>query len=159
MAKIPKTAALLLGAIACCFNLSLAIAKMPDGGAKAKAQDVQRQTRTDHSGTKQRGKASYYSPKFAGKKMANGTPMNPNANVAASKTLPLGTKAKVKNLSTGKSTVVDVEDRGPYAKDRIIDLSPKAAKQVGIDKKGVAPVEVAPVEVPQAGSNAQEAKP
>lgn len=132
---------------------SPALAKSATESSRAKAHEIQHHTGIDHSGKRQRGKGSYYSRKFSGKKMANGTPMNPNANVAASRTLPLGTKARVKNLRTGKSTVVNIEDRGPYAKDRIIDLSPKAAKQVDMDKTGVAPVEVAPIQIPQSGGN------
>lgn len=97
---------------------------------------------------KQRGKASYYSRKFAGKKMADGTPMNPKAPVAASKTLPLGTVAEVKNLETGKSTVVEIRDRGPYVDGRIIDLSPKAAEKIEMKEEGVAPVEVTPIDIP-----------
>jgi rare lipoprotein A len=75
--------------------------------------------------------------------------MKPDSNAAASKTLPLGTKARVKNLKTGKSAVVEIKDRGPYVKDRIIDVTPKTAKTLGLGKDGVAPVEVTPLEVPQ----------
>jgi len=104
----------------------------------------------DHSGRARVGKASFYAKKFAGRKMANGKRMNPHGNNAASKTLPLGTKAKVKNLETGQSTVVNIEDRGPYVKGRIIDLSPSTAEKIGIDRKeGVGKVEVAPIAVPQ----------
>ena len=81
--------------------------------------------------------------------MADGTPMNPNANIAASKTLPLGTEARVTNLRNGKSTVVQIRDRGPYAKGRILDLSPHAAQALDVGRAGVAPVEVAPITVPQ----------
>jgi rare lipoprotein A len=104
----------------------------------------------DHSGRKRVGEASFYADRFSGRKMANGKPMKPKGNNAASKTLPLGTKAKVTNLETGKSTVVSIEDRGPYVKGRIVDLSPSTAKKIGIDKEeGVAKVEVAPITVPQ----------
>jgi rare lipoprotein A len=104
----------------------------------------------DRSGKKKRGKASYYSRKFAGKKMADGTPMDPKAPVAASKTLPLGTRARVTNLETGQSAVVEIRDRGPYVPGRTIDLAPSVAADIGLTKKqGVAPVEVAPIEVPQ----------
>src|SRR5688572_8976848 len=67
----------------------------------------------DHSGQSQVGKASFYADKFAGRKMADGTPMDPKDDNAASKTLPLGTKARVTNLETGKSAVVTIQDRGP----------------------------------------------
>jgi len=83
--------------------------------------------------------------------MADGTAMQPQSNNAASKTLPLGTTAKVTNLETGQSAVVTIRDRGPYIRGRILDLSPSTAKQIGIDhKKGVAKVEVAPIAVPLA---------
>lgn len=104
----------------------------------------------DRSGRKRVGKASFYSKKFAGKKMADGTPMQPQGNNAASKTLPLGTTAKVTNLETGQSAVVTIRDRGPYVKDRIVDLSPATAQKIGIDhKEGVAEVAVTPIDVPQ----------
>ena len=104
----------------------------------------------DHSGRKRVGEASFYAKKFSGRKMASGKPMKPQGNNAASKTLPLGTKAKVTNLETGQSSVVSIEDRGPYVKGRIVDLSPSTAKNIGIDKEeGVAKVEVAPITVPQ----------
>jgi rare lipoprotein A len=103
----------------------------------------------DQSGHKQLGKASFYAHKFAHRKMADGTRMNPRANIAASKTLPLGTVAKVTNLHTGQSTVVTIHDRGPHVRGRIVDLSPAAAEKIGLTaEQGVAPVEVAPIAVP-----------
>jgi rare lipoprotein A len=103
----------------------------------------------DRSGEKRRGKASFYARMFSGRKMADGTPMQAHSNNAASKTLPLGTTAKVTNLETGQSAVVTIRDRGPYIQGRIVDLSPSTAEQIGIDhKKGVARVEVAPILVP-----------
>jgi rare lipoprotein A len=103
----------------------------------------------DLSGNKRRGKASFYARQFSGKKMADGTIMHPQSDNAASKTLPLGTTAKVTNLETGQSAVVTIRDRGPYIQGRIVDLSPSTAKEIGIDhKNGVAKVEVAPIIVP-----------
>jgi rare lipoprotein A len=104
----------------------------------------------DRSGKVRKGKASYYAKSFAGKKMADGTRMDPNANIAASRTLPLGTKVQVTNLENGKSAVVEIRDRGPYVDGRIVDLSPKVAKKLNMLDDGVAPVVVAPIEVPQA---------
>jgi rare lipoprotein A len=104
----------------------------------------------DRSGKARKGKASYYARSFAGKKMADGTPMNPNANIAASRTLPLGTKAQVTNLENGRSAVVEIRDRGPYVDGRIVDLSPKVAKKLQMVDDGVAPVVVEPIAVPQA---------
>jgi rare lipoprotein A len=108
-------------------------------------------SKLDRSGHERVGKASFYARKFAGRKMANGKPMNPQRDIAASKTLPLGTTAKVTNLETGRSTVVTIEDRGPYVHGRIVDLSPAAAEKIGLHREtGVAAVAVAPIEVPLA---------
>lgn len=103
----------------------------------------------DHSGKTRKGVASYYGRNFYQKKMADGTPMNPQSNTAASKTLPLGTTARVTNLQTGASEVVEIRDRGPYVKNRIVDVSPKTADKLGLKENGTAPVEVKPIEVPQ----------
>jgi len=104
----------------------------------------------DHSGGKRVGKASFYAKMFHGRKMANGKRMDPRDDNAASKTLPLGTTAKVTNLETGRSAVVTIEDRGPYVKGRIVDLSPATAQSIGITRQnGLANVEVTPIAVPQ----------
>jgi len=102
----------------------------------------------DRSGKKQHGTASFYHPRFAHKKTASGEPLDPEKKTAASKTLPLGTRAEVTNTENGKSTEVIVNDRGPYAKDRIIDVTPKAAEDLGMKEQGTAKVEVKPVEIP-----------
>lgn len=95
---------------------------------------------------KQAGKASIYAGKFSGRKMADGTRMDPKAHVAASKTLPLGSKARVTNRKTGESTTVTIRDRGPYVKGRVVDLSPAAARDVGVTKKqGLGDVSVTPL--------------
>jgi rare lipoprotein A len=95
---------------------------------------------------KQVGKASYYSKKFAGRKMADGTPMQPDSDSAAHKTLPLGSKARVTNLETGESATVVIRDRGPHVPGRIIDLSPSTAREIGITpKEGVGRVTVEPL--------------
>lgn len=105
----------------------------------------------DHSGRKQAGRASFYSHRFAHRKMADGKRMNPNADVAASKTLPLGSVAKVTNLQNGKTATVKIEDRGPYVDGRVVDLAPKVADKLDFAGKGVAPVEVKPITLPQPG--------
>lgn len=89
--------------------------------------------------------------------MADGTPMNPQANIAASRTLPLGTKAEVTNLENGKSEVVEIRDRGPYVDGRIIDLSPKIADSLDITEQGIASVEVRPIEIPKREARARPA--
>ena len=86
------------------------------------------------------GVASYYGPGFHGRRTANGETFNMHAMTAAHRTLPFGTLVKVTNLSNGKSTVVRVNDRGPYVGNRVIDLSVAAAKQIGSTHSGVAQV-------------------
>ena len=155
MPKILRIALLVF--VACCFGAAQGAAPKADKAhGKHSAHHrgkigVAIKHPTDNSGKTQTGKASYYSHKFAGKKMASGAPMDPNSNNAASKTLPLGTKARVTNMRNGKSAVVVIKDRGPYVKGRIIDVSPATAKTIGAEKKGVVPVEVTPVEAPRSG--------
>ena len=104
----------------------------------------------NHSGRKEEGAASVYAPRFNGRRMADGRRFDTNQTAAASKTLPLGTIAKVTNLESGKTTTVTVEDRGPFVDNRILDLPQKAADQIGLTKsQGVTQVVVAPIAVPQ----------
>lgn len=103
----------------------------------------------DHSGRKQKGRASYYARRFDHRKMANGQRFDPDTNVAASKTLPFGTTARVTNVKNGRSAMVRVEDRGPWIDGRVVDVTPKVAGELGIREAGVAPVVVSPVAVPQ----------
>lgn len=115
----------------------------------AASQPAKAKPKLDRSGSKRVGKASIYSHKFVNKKMADGNKMDPLDDNAASKTLPLGTKARVTNLETGQSTEVTIQDRGPFVKGRIVDLTPAKAEEIGLtSKKGVAKVEVVPIEVP-----------
>lgn len=89
------------------------------------------------------GEASYYSDKFQGKPTASGVPHDQNALTAASKDLPLGSTATVTNLENGKTVEVEITDRGPFAPGRVVDLSKRAARSIGIDKtQGTAPVRV-----------------
>jgi rare lipoprotein A len=111
----------------------------------------------DRSGRKRVGTASVYARRFSGRKMADGQRMDPHDDNAASKTLPLGTEAKVTNLETGKSAKVTIQDRGPYVKGRIVDLSPATAEKIGITpKEGVAKVEVAPLALPPRGEGGRD---
>lgn len=88
------------------------------------------------------GVASYYADKFQGRQTANGQIFKQTKRTAASRTLPFGTKVTVKNLLNGKKVRVRINDRGPFAKGRIIDLSKKAAKKIGMVESGVANVEI-----------------
>ena len=85
------------------------------------------------------GMASYY---WQPQAVACGGRFNPNALTAAHKTLPCGTKVRVTNKRNGKSVVVTINDRGPYIKGRIIDLSKRAAQQIQMTGSGVVPVSV-----------------
>jgi len=84
----------------------------------------------------QSGMASWYGPGFHGKKTANGERFNTHALTAAHRTLPFGTKVKVVSKKTGRSVIVRINDRGPYAHGRVIDLSKAGAQALGIDGVG-----------------------
>src|SRR5207253_10782682 len=88
------------------------------------------------------GKASYYADKFDGRKTSNGETFRQSKKTAAHKTLPFGTKVKVTNLTNGKTVKVRINDRGPFVKGRMIDLSKKAAKKIDMVNAGVANVEI-----------------
>ena len=84
------------------------------------------------------GSASFYGPGFHGRKTASGEVFNQNALTAAHRTLPFGTKLRVTCTATGRSVVVKVNDRGPFAgRNRVLDLSVGAAKAIGMIEKGV----------------------
>lgn len=126
--------------VAC--NAALVLWGSPAVGAAPPRHEVH------HAAKPQKGLASYYRPTRLRQKMANGRAPKPGGLTAASKTLPLGAKAKVTNTDTGKSVKVTVTDRGPYAKGRILDVSPKAADKLGMKTDGVAPVKVKPLAEP-----------
>ena len=88
------------------------------------------------------GKGSYYADKFQGRSTASGEKYNQNKLTAAHRTLPFGTKVKVVNISNGRSVNVTINDRGPFAPGRIIDVSKKAARKLGMVDAGVASVEI-----------------
>jgi rare lipoprotein A len=87
----------------------------------------------------QSGMASYY---WQPQRVACGGKFNPNAMTAAHKTLPCGTRVTVTNKRNGKSVVVTINDRGPFVRGRIIDVSLAAARQLGMTGAGVVPVTV-----------------
>jgi rare lipoprotein A len=157
MAGILIGTAMLLGAAAGAEELSAVGTATPQAKVEAKKLDAQPAKpppgsgiRIDSSGRKEAGKATYYRPKPGHRQTASGKPLDPQAHVAASKTLPLGTTAKITDIETGKSDTVMIEDRGPFVKGRVVDVTPGVAEQIGLDKKtGMAPVVVAPITVPQ----------
>lgn len=96
-----------------------------------------------HSKTHRKGIASWYGPRFHGKRTANGERFNMYAMTAAHKSLPLSSYVEVTNLKNHRSIIVRINDRGPYHGKRAIDLSYAAAKKLGID--GISKVEIAPL--------------
>lgn len=93
-------------------------------------------------GHHQRGLASYYHDALHGLTTASGEPYDKTALTAAHKRLPLGTRVRVTDLSTGRSVVVRINDRGPFIDGRIIDLSRRAAAALGMIRRGVVEVRV-----------------
>lgn len=91
-------------------------------------------------GETSRGIASWYGPKFHGKKTSNGEIYSMYAHTAAHKTFPMNTMVRVTNRENGRSTVVRINDRGPFVEGRIIDLSNTAAREIDMVAKGTAPV-------------------
>lgn len=102
----------------------------------------------------EKGLASYYDDSFHGRKTASGEKYDKNKLTAAHKTLPFGTKIEIKNPANGKSVEVIVNDRGPYIKGRVIEISKKAAQQIDLVKVNVAPVEIRVLSSPDSKSNA-----
>lgn len=98
-------------------------------------------------GYHERGIASWYGSKFHGRRTSSGEIYDMHLATAAHKSLPLPTYAEVKNLDNGRKMIVKINDRGPFHKGRIIDLSYAAAIRLGVDKTGTARVEVRAIDV------------
>ena len=88
------------------------------------------------------GLASWYGAAFAGKQTASGEPFDPQALTAAHRTLAFGSCVKVTAVDTGRNVEVRINDRGPFVKDRVIDLSEAAARALGIVEAGVGQVQL-----------------
>lgn len=106
------------------------------GGPEKKSQTAPQSTH------KEVGKASWYGPGFNGHETASGETFNQGKMTAAHPSLPLGTEAKVTNLENNKKVEVEITDRGPYEKGRIIDLSKAAAKKLDMKEGGVSKVKI-----------------
>ncbi|MFO7962907.1 MAG: septal ring lytic transglycosylase RlpA family protein [Desulfobacterales bacterium] len=102
----------------------------------------------DSRGFREKGIASWYGADFHGRKTSNGETYDMYAMTAAHKILPLGTVVRVKNLRNGHQAEVRINDRGPFVRGRVIDLSYEAAKQLDIVGPGTAPVEVVALGIP-----------
>ena len=88
------------------------------------------------------GEASWYGPKFHGRTTASGEPFDMGALTAAHRTLPFGTLVRVTAKRTGRSVIVRINDRGPFAGNRVIDLSRAAAAEIGLVRRGVGQVSI-----------------
>jgi len=95
---------------------------------------------TSRSAFTESGQGSYYADKFAGRPTASGVPYRPEDMTAAHRTLPFGTRLQVTNVRNGRSVEVVVNDRGPHVRGRIVDVSKRAARQLGLLEAGVIPV-------------------
>jgi len=84
--------------------------------------------------------ASWYGPGFHGNRSASGEVFNQHSLTAAHRSLPFGTQVRVTNLNNGRAVVVRINDRGPFSRGRVIDLSAGAAQVIGLTQSGVAPV-------------------
>jgi rare lipoprotein A len=91
------------------------------------------------------GVASYYGREFAGRRTASGERYDPHRLTAAHRSLPFGTRVRVTNLDNGRSIVVRVNDRGPQRRDRIMDVSSRAAERLGFAGAGLARVRIDPL--------------
>jgi rare lipoprotein A len=96
----------------------------------------------DPRGYDETGDASWYGARHHGKRTASGERFDQNALTAAHRQLPFGTRVKVTNLDNDKSVIVQINDRGPHTRGRLIDLSRAAAEQIGMLRTGTAPVRV-----------------
>ncbi|MFH1049519.1 MAG: septal ring lytic transglycosylase RlpA family protein [bacterium] len=99
-------------------------------------------TEEDFNGETFTGVCSYYADKFHGKKTASGEIFDQEDFTAAHRTLPFGTKVLVTNLENNRSVIVRVNDRGPFKKNRLIDLSRAAAEELDMIKSGIVEVEI-----------------
>ena len=101
----------------------------------------------EHHGDVLRGDASYYASFFKGRKTSNGERYDPKKMTAANRTLPLGTRVRIRRLDTGQTVVVTVNDRGPFGKRRrIFDLSKAAARELDMLRAGKVEVEAVVLE-------------
>ena len=99
---------------------------------------------------KQHGVASWYGPDFYGNQTANQEHFDPSKLTAAHKTLPFGAYVRVKRIDNGQSVIVRINDRGPFIRGRIIDLTETAAKEIDMLEIGITPVVLYVIDIPQA---------
>ncbi len=137
-------ALIIVGIIGCGPSIAYGDYVKSDGMSRKEIEAIKNHPRV------QIGVASYYGSKFHKKRTANGEIFNMYKVSAAHKTLPLGTKVRVINLKNGRSLTMKINDRGPYVKGRVIDLSYKAAQKLGFVNQGTTKVRI---EVLRLGDN------
>lgn len=101
------------------------------------------------AGYVEEGEASYYAPSFHGRRTASGEKYDRQALTAAHRTLPFGTHVRVTDKETGRSVIVRINDRGPLKPTRVIDLSERAAQELGLLARGVTQVRVEVTQLPE----------
>lgn len=150
----PRHAPRRLRSGAACLALGLAVLTM---GCAAPAEGMGEAAaappavRAEPIGAAQVGTASFYARHFTGRRMANGQRFDPGSDTVAHRTLPFGTVVRVTNLDNGRTATARVQDRGPWIRGRILDVSPRIARELDMLRAGLARVEVVPmVEVAEA---------
>ncbi|MGZ5011329.1 MAG: septal ring lytic transglycosylase RlpA family protein, partial [Methylobacter sp.] len=111
-------------------------------GEQGKQAQQEKESAASKSVHKEVGEASWYGPGFQGQETSNGETFDQKEMTAAHPSLPMGTKAKVTNLENGKKVEVRINDRGPFTKNRVIDLSGAAAKKLDMKKDGTSQVKI-----------------
>lgn len=137
--RVPKPAA----ESADVASASPASGERPEAATHEEATAATRTAPATDAGTVfAKGRASWYGKRFHGRRTASGERFDMHALTAAHKTLPFGTQVRVRSVHTGKEVVVRINDRGPYAHQRIIDLSYAAANALGVRHRGVTEVQL-----------------
>jgi rare lipoprotein A len=145
-ARSPFVAALIVSALAAAFVGCGGSASKP--AAKASDDKSGKSVAATTPGHVQEGIASWYGGKHHGGPTASGERFDKNAMTAAHRTLRMNSRVRVTNKRNGRSVVVRINDRGPYTKGRIIDVSEAAARQLGMIERGIVPVRVEVMSIP-----------
>jgi rare lipoprotein A len=141
-----RLALVLLPALAALQGCAVPLTQSPEAPSQEAAQDEVAPTTEAEREPFQRGIASWYGLPFHGRRTANGERFDMNALTAAHPSLPFGTRVKVRSLVNGREVIVRINDRGPFAPGRIIDLSHAAARAIGLVGFGVKRVSLTLVE-------------
>ena len=164
-AKITPNEAMFLGKWLSCALLVTLIGALAISGCTSEYSGEQGKITQQEKGSaatkpvhKEVGEASWYGPGFQGKETASGETFDQKEMTAAHPSLPMGTKAKVTNLENNKKVEVTINDRGPYAEDRVIDLSRAAAKKLDMKEDGTTQVKIETKPIKKKGSADRSSK-